>query len=181
MYIALFVIMAIFTVTTKGTFISSRNIVNLVNQTGYIAVLAVGMFETSTLHSHFQHWNDKGTPSLELISIGIFFGVTKRAISRIVVQLIALGYGIVRPSIGEDMTRVLYLGGTYFLLSLAYSFGTSLPNSSKSVENQSSDLLSLILFFTAGITRLPLLMYPLSTYLLSPVPYAPLRKTTKRN
>ncbi len=43
MYIALFVIMAIFTITTGGTFISSRNIVNLVNQTGYIAVLAVGM------------------------------------------------------------------------------------------------------------------------------------------
>jgi len=43
MYIALFIIMAIFTITTNGTFISSRNIVNLVNQTGYIAVLAVGM------------------------------------------------------------------------------------------------------------------------------------------
>src|SRR5258706_6466314 len=43
MYIALFVIMAIFTVTTGGTFMSSRNIVNLVNQTGYIAVLAIGM------------------------------------------------------------------------------------------------------------------------------------------
>ncbi len=43
MYIALFVIMAIFTVTTHGVFISSRNISNLMNQTGYIAVLAVGM------------------------------------------------------------------------------------------------------------------------------------------
>ncbi len=43
MYIALFVIMAIFTITTKGIFISSRNISNLLNQTGYIAVLAVGM------------------------------------------------------------------------------------------------------------------------------------------
>ncbi|HLB48041.1 MAG TPA: hypothetical protein VJL59_13630 [Anaerolineales bacterium] len=43
MYIALFVIMAIFTVTTKGIFISPRNISNLINQTGYIAVLAVGM------------------------------------------------------------------------------------------------------------------------------------------
>jgi len=43
MYIALFVIMIIFTITTGGTFLSSRNIVNLVNQTGYIAVLAVGM------------------------------------------------------------------------------------------------------------------------------------------
>ena len=43
MYIALFVIMIIFTITTNGIFISSRNISNLMNQTGYIAVLAVGM------------------------------------------------------------------------------------------------------------------------------------------
>ena len=43
MYIALFVIMAIFTVLTNGLFLSPRNITNLINQTGYIAVLAVGM------------------------------------------------------------------------------------------------------------------------------------------
>lgn len=43
MFIALFVIMAFFTVMTNGLFLSSRNIANLLNQTGYIAVLAVGM------------------------------------------------------------------------------------------------------------------------------------------
>lgn len=43
MFIALFVIMAIFTITTDGIFISPRNLSNLLNQTGYIAVLAVGM------------------------------------------------------------------------------------------------------------------------------------------
>lgn len=43
MFIALFLIMAIFTITTDGIFISSRNISNLLNQTGYVAVLAVGM------------------------------------------------------------------------------------------------------------------------------------------
>jgi putative multiple sugar transport system permease protein len=43
MYIALAVIMAVFTILSKGVFISSRNIANLLNQTGYIAVLAVGM------------------------------------------------------------------------------------------------------------------------------------------
>src|SRR3972149_5478997 len=43
MYIAFFVIIAIFTITTKGLFVSSRNIGNLVNATSYIAVLAVGM------------------------------------------------------------------------------------------------------------------------------------------
>lgn len=43
MYIAMFVIMAGFTITTDGVFLSPRNLVNLVNQTAYIAVLAVGM------------------------------------------------------------------------------------------------------------------------------------------
>ena len=43
MFIALFVIMAFFSVATDGLFLSSRNLVNLLNQTGYIAVLAVGM------------------------------------------------------------------------------------------------------------------------------------------
>lgn len=43
MWIALFVIMAFFTITTDGVFISSRNISNLLNQAGYIVVLAVGM------------------------------------------------------------------------------------------------------------------------------------------
>ncbi|OWA34225.1 ABC transporter permease [Saccharibacillus sp. O16] len=43
MYIALFVIMLTFTIMTDGLFISSRNISNLLDATGYIAVLAVGM------------------------------------------------------------------------------------------------------------------------------------------
>jgi putative multiple sugar transport system permease protein len=43
MYIAFFVIIVIFTITTKGLFVSSRNIGNLVSATSYISVLAVGM------------------------------------------------------------------------------------------------------------------------------------------
>lgn len=43
MYIALAVIFLIFTIATKGLFLSSRNLINLVNQTGYVAVLAIGM------------------------------------------------------------------------------------------------------------------------------------------
>ena len=43
MFIALAVIMAIFSYLSGGLFLSPRNISNLFNQTGYIAVLAVGM------------------------------------------------------------------------------------------------------------------------------------------
>ena len=43
MFIALFIIMSVFSLLTDGVFISPRNISNLINATGYIAVLAVGM------------------------------------------------------------------------------------------------------------------------------------------
>jgi putative multiple sugar transport system permease protein len=43
MYIALLAIVMFFTFSTDGLFLSPRNIVNLLNQTGYIAVLAIGM------------------------------------------------------------------------------------------------------------------------------------------
>jgi len=43
MYIALFAIWIIFAIATDGLFLSSRNLSNLFNQVGYIAVLAVGM------------------------------------------------------------------------------------------------------------------------------------------
>ncbi|MBP7999373.1 MAG: sugar ABC transporter permease [Chloroflexi bacterium] len=43
MFIALFVIWVVFAILTDGIFISSRNISNLFNQSGYIAVLGIGM------------------------------------------------------------------------------------------------------------------------------------------
>ena len=43
MYIALVTIFIFFIITTSGNFISARNIFNLIQQTGYIAVMAVGM------------------------------------------------------------------------------------------------------------------------------------------
>ena len=43
MFIALFVIWVVFAILTDGVFISSRNISNLLNQFGYIAVLGIGM------------------------------------------------------------------------------------------------------------------------------------------
>ena len=43
MYIALVVIMLFFTYKTHGGFITARNLSNLINQSGYVAILAIGM------------------------------------------------------------------------------------------------------------------------------------------
>lgn len=90
MFIALFVIMAIFAATTEGVFMSSRNLSNLLNQTGYIAVLAVGMtlvivirhvdlsvgflagFLGAVAAIGMVQW---GLPAIAVIPLVLFFGI----------------------------------------------------------------------------------------------------------
>lgn len=43
MYITLILIMGFFTIKTNGGFIQARNLSNLINQAGYVAILAIGM------------------------------------------------------------------------------------------------------------------------------------------
>ncbi len=43
MYLALASLFVLFSITTGGLFLTARNLTNLINQTGYVAVMAVGM------------------------------------------------------------------------------------------------------------------------------------------
>lgn len=109
------------------------------------------MIESTMLFAHYLDWNDAGTPAMSITVIALIFGVTKRALSRILVQLVALGYGVVRPSLGEDMTRVLYLGGAYFGLSMVYTLIISLNSNSKLVGDPEYDFMSLVVFLLAVV------------------------------
>lgn len=48
------------------------------------------MIETATLFFHYLNWNDRGVPTVSITIAGLIFGVSKRAISRVVVQVSAL-------------------------------------------------------------------------------------------
>jgi hypothetical protein len=47
--------------------------------------------------------------------------------------MVSLGYGVVRPSLGDEMDKILYLGGAYFVLSLVYAIDTVMPNKGQKV------------------------------------------------
>ena len=95
MYIALFVIWVFFTITTNGLFMSSRNIANLLNQTGYIAVLAVGM----TLVIVIRHIDlSVGFLSGFLAALAVI-GMTAYHLPWYVVIPLALALGVVAGSI----------------------------------------------------------------------------------
>ena len=96
-------------------------------------VLSFGLIETAVLYGYYLNWNDTGNKNSVLFIIAVVFGVCKRTLSRIVLQFVALGYGIVRPTLGDDLHRVLYLGGAYFVLSLIYVLSTYFDKKSTNV------------------------------------------------
>lgn len=50
--------------------------------------LALGMIETTLLFSYYLDWNENGIFSVGLLAAALLFGVTKRAVSRIVILVI---------------------------------------------------------------------------------------------
>lgn len=116
------------------------------------AVILLGMLESSLLFGHFLSWNDNGVISISILSAGLFFGVVKRSVSRGVVLMVTMGYGVVRPSIGEEMKRVMLLTGAYGVLSLIYTFSSSLPNSSKNVSDPDfGNLFAIVVMLLAAV------------------------------
>lgn len=103
MYIALVVIVAFFTLRTNGLFISPRNIANLLNQTGYIAVIAVGM----TLVIVIRHIDlSVGFLSGFLAAIAVI-GMQSYGLPALVVIPLALVLGILAGSLTAYMVAQL--------------------------------------------------------------------------
>lgn len=116
MYIALMVIMLFFTVMTGGIFMSPRNLSNLFDQTGYVAVLAVGM----TLIIIIRHID---------LSVGFvagFLGAIAAVLMRmggIPLPLVLLATIAVGLLIGlYQGSFVAYLGVPAFVVTLAGQF-----------------------------------------------------------
>lgn len=113
MFVALFVIIGVFTVTTDGLFISSRNIVNLVNQTGYIAVLAVGM----TLVIVIRHIDLSVGFLAGFLGAAAAIAMTSWGLPAYLAILLVLGLGILAGLLTS--TLVAELGIPAFVATLA--------------------------------------------------------------
>ncbi len=102
---------------------------------------------------HYSIWNGYGTPSLIIGSLSSLMSVTKRSISRILVLLVSLGYGVVRPSLGDEMNKVLILGGSYFCLALLYQTNALIPGepTQQKLSEPQADMNALIILLIAAV------------------------------
>ena len=114
-------------------------------------VLLLGMIESTAMYAHFEHWNSAGFASSSILFIGLLMGICKRTASRITIMLLSLGYGIVKPSIGEDMPRVMKLGVAYLTASLCYVLATMFPNRHATAGETVVDFSTVLVFIQASI------------------------------
>lgn len=110
------------------------------------------MIESTILFSHYMNWNDNGEIALSMTVSGVIFGDMKRAVSRVVVLMVSMGYGVVRLNLGDDTRKIMYLGGAYFVLSLMYTLAVTLPSNSGNVNDlEYQNLLALVVLLLAAV------------------------------
>jgi len=118
-------------------------------------VLALGMIETTAKYFDFLAWNEEGKRNMGAMIFGIIMGVFKRTLSRILVLIACLGYGVVKPSLGPTLRRVLLLGTLYFSCSLIYDLMSQLPTSDAELESTVFiDSLTVVVLLTSIVDSL---------------------------
>lgn len=80
-------------------------------------VLLLGMIETGAQYFDYRDWNIEGARSTGAESFAILFGAAKRALSLSLVLMVCMGYGVVRPSLGRDVHKIMGLALVYFISS----------------------------------------------------------------
>lgn len=125
----------------------------LINMQYWIAIIvALGMLESAFLYDHFLTWNEQGTADAAkgIEIMGILFGVLKRAISRVFILMVSMGYGVVKPSLGEDTRRILMLGMAYAFFAFIYDVTSSISSTSHEFVADDTDFSGLVVIGLAA-------------------------------
>ncbi|KAF5733303.1 transmembrane protein 87B [Tripterygium wilfordii] len=81
------------------------------------AVIVLGLFEMVFWYLEYVNFNNTGMRPVVLTTWVVTIGAVRKAVSRILILSVSMGYGVVRPTLGGLTSKVLLLGITYFLAS----------------------------------------------------------------
>jgi Lung seven transmembrane receptor len=79
--------------------------------------ICLGLLEMIFRSGDYFVWNADGYRSNFIIWIGVLTGVLKQGISRCLIVMVSLGWGVVRDSLGSTMRTIVVLGASYIGVS----------------------------------------------------------------
>jgi Lung seven transmembrane receptor len=79
--------------------------------------ISLGLFEMISRSIDYFIWNIVGYRNAFVIYVSVLSGVLKQGISRCLIVMVSLGWGVVRDSLGSTMRIIIILGAIYIALS----------------------------------------------------------------
>ncbi|XP_076442341.1 transmembrane protein 87A-like [Babylonia areolata] len=80
-------------------------------------VILLGMLEKAVFFGEYEHLNNTGESVKATIIFAELVSCLKRTLARMLVIIVSLGFGIVRPRLGQAFHKVLLVGGLFFCFS----------------------------------------------------------------
>ncbi|KAL6010592.1 hypothetical protein ACLOJK_001026 [Asimina triloba] len=80
-------------------------------------VIALGMLEMALRYSDYAQFNGTGVRPAGITMWAVTFGNAKRTAARMIVLLVSMGYGVVRPTLSGLTSKAAVLGAIFFLAS----------------------------------------------------------------
>lgn len=92
------------------------------------AVIALGMCEMAFWYFEYANFNSTGTRPMGITLWAVTFTAVKKTVSRLLLLVVSMGYGVVRPTLGGITSKVALLGVVYFIASEALELVEHLGN-----------------------------------------------------
>ncbi|MCL7027946.1 hypothetical protein MKW94_011737 [Papaver nudicaule] len=91
-------------------------------------VIALGMCEMAFWYFEYANFNSTGARPMGITMWAVTFSAVKKTVSRLLLLVVSMGFGVVKPTLGGITSKVLLLGLVYFLASEALELVENLGN-----------------------------------------------------
>lgn len=85
-------------------------------------VIFLGMLEKAMFYAEYQSINTTGVSIRGVVLMAEWVSCAKRTLARMLVIIVSLGFGIVKPRLGPMLHRVVGTGALYFVLACVESY-----------------------------------------------------------
>ncbi|KAG0036092.1 hypothetical protein BGZ82_004702 [Podila clonocystis] len=85
------------------------------------------MVEMAFNWGFWENYNESGEPSMALLVLVSILNSGRNSLSLFMLLIVSMGYGVVKPTLGATMRKVIMLSLAHFLFGIIYSAGTMSP------------------------------------------------------
>ncbi|OZC09668.1 hypothetical protein X798_03362 [Onchocerca flexuosa] len=109
------------------------------------AVIIAGMIEKGMFYSEYASMNEEGSTIHGFIEAAELVSCLKRTMARVLIIIVSLGYGVVKPRLGSTISQVMGVGFIYFVFSAIEAMARVSKNQVEGMKQKQLAALPLVL------------------------------------